>query len=95
MPCHGCSGRNLKVIKLVHECHLVENLIENVITKAKDGNHKKVVATNVTSGKDSHINDNLKFLMELRCKEMVADGAGINVKHAQGKSVFVESIDVE
>jgi Zn finger protein HypA/HybF involved in hydrogenase expression len=80
----------------VHEFHLVENLIENVITKAKDGNHKKVVAINVTLGKDSHIkDDNLKFLMELRCKETVADGAGINVKHAEGKNVFVESIDVE
>ncbi len=80
----------------MHELHLVENLIENVITKSSEGNHKKVVAINVAWGKDSHINDeNLKFLMELRCKETVADGACINVKHAEGKKVFVESIDVE
>ena len=80
----------------MHELHIVENLIENVITKSKEGNHKKVIAINVTLGKDSHINDeNLKFLMELRCKETVADGACINVKHAEGKNVFVESIDVE
>ncbi len=80
----------------MHEFHIVENLVENVITKAKDGNHKKVVTINVTLGKDSHINDdNLKFLMELRCKKTVAEGAGINVKHAEGKKVFVESIDVE
>ncbi len=31
--------------------------------------------------------------MELRCKETVADGARINVKHAQGKNVSVESIE--
>ncbi len=80
----------------MHELHLVENLIENVITKTKDGNHKKVIAINVVLGKDSHINDdNLKFLMELRCKETVADGACINVKHTEGKNVFVETIDVE
>ncbi len=80
----------------MHELHIVENLIENVITKTREGRHKKVVAINVALGKDSHINDeNLKFLMELRCKETVADGASINVKHAEGKNVFVESIDVE
>ena len=39
--------------------------------------------------------ENLKFLMELRCKETVADGACINVKHAEVKNVFVESIDME
>jgi hypothetical protein len=33
--------------------------------------------------------------MEIMCKETVADGAQINVKHAEGKNVFVESIDVE
>jgi hypothetical protein len=33
--------------------------------------------------------------MEIMCKEAVADGAYINVKHAEGKNVFVESIDVE
>lgn len=43
----------------------------------------------------SHNDENLKFLMELRCKETVADGACINVKHAEGKNVFVASIDVE
>jgi Zn finger protein HypA/HybF involved in hydrogenase expression len=80
----------------LHEFHLVENLIENVITKTSEGKHKKVIAINVALGKDSHINDeNLKFLMELRCKETVADGACINVKQTEGKSVFVESIDVE
>ncbi len=80
----------------MHEFHLVENLIENVITKAREGNHEKVAAINVILGKDSHVTDeNLKFLMELRCKETVADGACINVKHAEGKKVFVESIDVE
>ena len=80
----------------MHEFHLVDNLFENVITKAREGNHEKVEAINVTLGKDSHINDeNLIFLMELRCKETVADGACINVKHAEGKNVFVESIDVE
>ncbi len=80
----------------MHELHLVENLIDNVITKSKEGNLKKVVAINVALGKDSHINDeNLKFLMELRCKETVAEGARINVKLAEGKNVFVESIDVE
>ncbi len=80
----------------MHEFYLVENLIENVITKSREGNHKKVVAINVALGKDSHINDeNLKFLIELRCKETVADGARINVKPRQGKKVFVESIDVE
>ncbi len=80
----------------MHEFHLVENLVENVITKAKEGKHEKVAAINVTLGKDSHIkDDNLKFLMELRCKETVAKGACINVKYAEGKNVFVESIDVE
>ncbi len=80
----------------MHEFHLVENLIENVITKARDGNHKKVVAINVSLGKDSHItDDNLKFLMEVRCKETVADRAEINVKQGEGINVFVESIDVE
>jgi hydrogenase nickel incorporation protein HypA/HybF len=80
----------------VHEFHLVENIIENVITKAREGNHEKVAAINVVLGKDSHVTDeNLKFLMELRCKETVAEGACINVKHAEGKNVFVESIDVE
>ncbi len=80
----------------MHEFYLVENLIENVITKTREGKHKKVVAINVALGKDSHINDdNLKFLMELRCKETVAEGARINVKPRQGKKVFVESIDVE
>ena len=80
----------------MHEFHLVENLIENVITKTKEGGHKKAVAINVALGKDSHINDeNLKFLMELKYKETVADGAQINVKHTEGKNVFVESIDVE
>ncbi len=80
----------------MHELHIVENLIENVITKTKEGKHKKVVAINIALGKDSHVNDeNLKFLMELRCKETVAEGARINVKHAEGKNVFVESIDVE
>ncbi len=80
----------------MHEFHLVENLIENVISKAKEGKHKKVVAINVTLGKDSHINnENLVFLMELRCKETVAEGACINVKHSEGRNVFVESIDVE
>ena len=33
--------------------------------------------------------------MELRCKETVADGARISVKHAEGKNVFVDSIDVQ
>ncbi|MEE9605611.1 MAG: hypothetical protein V3V70_08570 [Candidatus Scalindua sp.] len=71
-------------------------IIENVITKSREGKHKKVVTINVALGKDSHINDdNLKFLMELRCKETLADGACINVKFAEGKNVFVESIDVE
>ncbi len=71
-------------------------IIENVIIKTKEGKHKKVVAINVALSKDSHINvENLKFLMELRCKETVADGACINVKLAEGKNVFVESIDVE
>jgi hydrogenase nickel incorporation protein HypA/HybF len=80
----------------MHEFHLVENIIENVITKAREGNHEKVAAINVVLGKDSHVTDeNLKFLMELRCKETVAEGACINVKHAEGKNVFVESIDVE
>jgi len=80
----------------VHEFHLVENLIENVITKAKEDKHKKVVAINVTLGKDSHVTDeNLKFLMDLRCKDTVAEGASINVKQAEGRNVFVESIDVE
>jgi len=80
----------------MHEFHLVENLIENVITKAEEGKHKKVVAINVALGKDSHIDDeNLKFLIELRCKETVADGARINVQHTEGRNVFVESIDVE
>ncbi len=80
----------------MHEFHLVENLIENVISKAKEGKHKKVVAINVTLGKDSHINnENLVFLLELKCKETVADGACINVKNSEGKNVFVESIDVE
>ncbi len=80
----------------MHELHIVENLIENVITKTKEGKQKKVVAINVALGKDSHVNDeNLKFLMELRCKETVADGACINIKYAEGKNVFVEYIDVE
>ncbi len=80
----------------MHEVHLVENLIENVITKAKDGNHEKVAAINVILGKDSHVTDeNLKFLMDLRCKDTVAEGASINVKQAEGRNVFVESIDVE
>ena len=80
----------------MHEFHLVENIIENVITKAREGNNEKVAAINVVLGKDSHVTDeNLKFLMELRCKETVAEGACINVKHAEGKNVFVESIDVE
>lgn len=80
----------------MHEFHIVENLIENVITQAKKGEHKKVIAINVTLGKDSHINDeNLKFLMKLRCKETVAEGACINMKPAEGNNVFVESIDVE
>ncbi len=80
----------------MHEFHLVENIIENVITKAREGNHEKVAAINVVLGKDSHVTDeNLKFLMELRCQETVADGARINVQHAEGKNIFVESIDVE
>ncbi len=80
----------------MHEFHLVENLIENIITKAKEDKHKKVVAINIILGKDSHVTDeNLIFLMKLRCKETVAEGAGINVKHTEGKNVFVESIDVE
>ena len=80
----------------MHEFHLVENIIENVITKASEGNHKKVAAINVVLGKDSHVTDeNLKFLIELRSKETVADGAQINVKLAEGNNVFVESIDVE
>ena len=80
----------------MHEFHLVENLIENVITKAREGNHEKVEAINIVLGKDSHVTDeNLKFLIELRCKETVADGACINVKHIEGNNVFVESIDVE
>jgi len=80
----------------VHEFHLVENLIENVITKAKEDKHKKVVAINVILGNDSHVTDeNLIFLMDLRCKDTVAEGASINVKQAEGRNVFVESIDVE
>ncbi len=80
----------------MHEFHLVENLIENVITKAREGNHEKVAAINVILGKDSHVTDeNLKFLMDLRCKDTVAEGASINVKQAEGRNVFVESIDVE
>ncbi len=80
----------------MHEFHLVENIIENVITKAREGNHEKVSAINVVLGKNSHVTDeNLKFLIELRCKETVADGARINVQHAEGNNVFVESIDVE
>ena len=80
----------------MHEFHLVENLIENIITKAREGNHEKVEAINVVLGKDSHVTDeNLKFLIELRCKETVADGAQINVKLTEGNNVFVESIDVE
>jgi Zn finger protein HypA/HybF involved in hydrogenase expression len=80
----------------VHEFHLVENLIENVIAKAREGNHEKVAAINVVLGKDSHVTDeNLKFLIELRCKETVADGAQINMKLTEGNNVFVESIDVE
>ncbi len=80
----------------MHEFHLVENLIENVITKAKEGKHEKVAAINVILGKDSHVTDeNLIFLMELRCKDTVAEGASINVKQAEGRNVFVESIDVE
>ena len=80
----------------MHEFHLVENIIENVITKAGEGNHEKVAAINVVLGKDSHVTDeNLKFLIELRCKDTVAEGACINVKHSEGRNVFVESIDVE
>ncbi len=80
----------------MHEFHLVENLIENVITKAKEDKHKKVVAINIILGKDSHVTDeNLIFLMDLRCKDTVAEGASINVKQAEGRNVFVESIDVE
>jgi Zn finger protein HypA/HybF involved in hydrogenase expression len=80
----------------LHEFHLVENLIENVITKAKEGKHEKVAAINVTLGKDSHVTDeNLIFLMKLKCKDTVAEGACINVKHSEGRNVFVESIDVE
>jgi Zn finger protein HypA/HybF involved in hydrogenase expression len=80
----------------VHEFHLVENIIENVITKAREGNYENVAAINLVLGKDSHVTDeNLKFLIELRCKETVADGAQINVKLAEGNNVFVESIDVE
>ncbi len=80
----------------MHEFHIVENLIENVISKAKEGNHKKVVAINVILGNDSHVTDeNLKFLIDLRCKETVAEGAHVNVRPAEGKNVFVESIDVE
>ncbi|MBC8554150.1 MAG: hydrogenase maturation nickel metallochaperone HypA [Candidatus Brocadiales bacterium] len=80
----------------MHEFHLVENIIENVITKAREGNHEKVAAINVVLGKGSHVADeNLKFLIELRCKETVADGAQINVKLTEGNNVFVESIDVE
>lgn len=33
--------------------------------------------------------------MERWHKETVADGVRINVKHAEGENVFVESIDVE
>ena len=52
----------------MHDLHLVHNLIEDVITKTREGGHKKVVAINVVLGKDSHINDeNLKFLMEIKC----------------------------
>jgi Zn finger protein HypA/HybF involved in hydrogenase expression len=80
----------------MHEFHLVENLIENIITKAKEDKHKKVVAINIILGKDSHVTDeNLIFLMDLRCKDTVAEGASINVKQAEGRNVFVESIDVE
>ena len=80
----------------MHEFHLVENIIENVITKAREGNHEKVEAINVVLGKESHVTDeNLKFLIKLRCKETVADGAHVNVKLAEGNNVFVESIDVE
>jgi hypothetical protein len=31
----------------------------------------------------------------MRCKKTVAGIAQINLKHAEGKNVFVESIDVE
>ncbi len=80
----------------MHEFHVVENLIENVITRTKESGHKKTVAINISLGKDSHIDDeNLKFLMGLKCQETVAAGARINVKLTQGKNVFVESIDVE
>ncbi len=80
----------------MHEFHLVENLIENVITKAKEDKHKKVVAINIILGKDSHVTDeNLIFLMKLRCKDTVAEGACINVNHTVGKNVFIDSIDVE
>ena len=58
--------------------------------------YEKVAAINVVLGKDSHVTDeNLQFLIELRCKETVAAGAQVNVKLAEGNNVFVESIDVD
>ncbi len=80
----------------MHEFHVVENLIENVVSKTRDSGHKRAVAINISLGKDSHIDEeNLKFLLDLKCKETVADAACINVKLVEGKNVFVESIDVE
>lgn len=80
----------------MHELHLVHNLIGDIIAKIKETRYKKIVAINIVLGKDSHINgENLKFLVELNSKETVADGAQVNVRLAEGKKVFVESIDVE
>lgn len=80
----------------MHEFHIVDNIMENVLNATKDKEYKKLVSINIMLGQESHIKEeNLKQLLEIKFQDLNISQPLINVTIIPGSKVYLDSVDVD
>jgi len=80
----------------MHEMHLIQGLLKDVIELAEKEKAKKVTNIYIKMGEFTEINQEiLKYYFINHSKGTIADGANINIEHSDTRELRLISFDCE
>jgi hydrogenase nickel incorporation protein HypA/HybF len=88
---------NKRIPLKVHEYHIVENLVKQVVAEAQKRNAAKVVKVNIALGEALGFDaDAIRLYYQTISEGTIAAGASVDIRWViAGRDIYIETIEIE
>jgi hydrogenase nickel incorporation protein HypA/HybF len=89
--------QNIRIPLKVHEYHIVENLVKQVVTEAQKRKATKVLKVNLALGEALGFDaDAIRLYYQTISEGTIAAGAAVDIHWIiAGRDIFIENIEIE